>query len=215
MPAGRGTAPRSRNAGAFARLRAREALLAPPPSIPEMSHCEMRSIRSPSVAPANSSGRAIIKRDTSNHPSAPGHRRSANSSSPQQAKNWPGFVSPTLTMKVGSGRIMHGTPAAVPSLPAPRAVSTPLYRRSAAATTAMQGPSVQSGAANARSGASPRPLPPRSPWSCACDPKLSVRNTVAPSRDAPQSGAGSGGFSASFRSRSSRIASSKEPNSCR
>src|SRR5437764_1411383 len=32
----------------------------------------------------------------SNHPSAPGHSRSASSSRPQHAKNWPGFVGSTL-----------------------------------------------------------------------------------------------------------------------
>jgi hypothetical protein len=48
---------------------------------------------------------------SANHPSAPGHSRSASSSSPQHAKNWPGFVGSTATRIVASGSLIAAPPA--------------------------------------------------------------------------------------------------------
>lgn len=52
----------------------------------------------------------------SNHACAPGQRRSASSSRPQQAKNWPGLVRSTGTLMSGSLSFMLRIPRARPNV---------------------------------------------------------------------------------------------------
>ena len=47
-----------------------------------------------------------MRPSSANQPSALGQSLSANSSRPQQAKNWPGFVGSTLTEKLGVGELI-------------------------------------------------------------------------------------------------------------
>src|SRR5947209_14466453 len=57
--------------------------------------------------------RAMYK-PLSNHPSAPPQRRSANSSRPQQAKNWPGLDGSTFTWIAEPWLLMRDPPRSMP-----------------------------------------------------------------------------------------------------